>query len=537
MLPGDLMLQANLPYSLNAGYTFNINAYSPDGNTNIGNFTSSFDWFYGTAPDGRAYFNARMNNFPPELCAQCFVLRISIRRVGDILYLFDKYTDVYCIDNCCTVASGISITDGGNPVTVISSTQANTPTSGDISYLDSCGRSLLRMEFVFPCGEVFSGLYFGPPKTVTAGYSGGFQLRRILNIKGTFRRLPRQITRQISRNCRVQKSETYRVYELQSYEEFPAWKMDEIESMLCAPNIYVNGVEYVYPGGDTPFRMLRPKLVNSTYAFKTVMHDCTRWQLFGCTDDCTTTRGTVRSFGLRTAANQYYDENGRLIGYTYDDLLAYFASLDGATGVTDIADPTVDVDFYKVFTVSGTGIVPSFFYADRAVYSNRIYGIDLGDTPDYNRLFPDSGCAVPVISDISIDTNSCATPEIDSISVDDTESITGTVQNYGDWTAASDGNSLVLADYTVSLNLVTQNPGIDDDGSGEVFLTNEIIGFLPKEFRPTVQTVITSSVNASIPDGSNLVIEIDGRLKWYGAPCTPVGGKATITIINLNYPL
>lgn len=554
--PNDLMLQDWLPFAIPAtGYTFAITAYSPDGASSYGTFTSSFDWFIATDPSGNPYFSARMNNFPPQLCQQCFILKVTLLKTGATSYTYSQYTNVFCIDNCCTIAKGVTITEGGTSIPVSSSGNlAGGSGSGGITsgggtggggigggtgpvlISDSCGLPLLRIEAEFACKDVFSGQYYGDPGTVTSGsYTAGYQYKKVLNIRGTFRRLPRTIEKQISLNSRTQKVQTVRKWELQSSEQFPDWKMDDIEDMFCAPHIYVNGVEYIYPG-DTPFRMLYPKEQNSKYALKTIMQEFNKWQIFGCSDDCGSP--SERYYGLQRQANAYYSENGALIARTYDELLAYFNSINGSTGTRDITDATIPGGYYKIFKVTGTGAMPAFFYADNVTIGSRIYGKDLdASDPDYTQLFRISSCASPVIGEIAFTSESCQSPVIGTITFSAGETDTGSVHSYRDWFVTDYTNSVVRTDAQCVLTCMIENATIHDDGTGDVFVNGQIIATIDNAFAPSMQQIINHAMNDSIPDGSYLLINPDGTLVWYGTLSTPDHSNATILLIDINYQL
>lgn len=103
--PNDILLQAKVPLVGSNNYNIAIYVYSADGLTNLGEVTGDFEWYAFLGTDGQHYINIRGIAFSSTMCNnKCFILRVKIW--GDMtisgLYIFDKYTERYCLDSCCT---------------------------------------------------------------------------------------------------------------------------------------------------------------------------------------------------------------------------------------------------------------------------------------------------------------------------------------------------------------------------------------------------------------------------------------------------
>jgi len=120
-----------------------------------------------------------------------------------------------------------------------------------------------------------------------SGTGGAFTFTRQFWIQGMVRKLPTTIKRTISVNCRTQRTERTNKYLLSAFVAFPQWKVDEIEGMLLANHLFIDGREYQSEGG-TPFEQIgKPKNCIYEYRLGMELQDCFEWQTFGCTPACT----------------------------------------------------------------------------------------------------------------------------------------------------------------------------------------------------------------------------------------------------------
>lgn len=120
--PNDLILQAPVPPSPSGEYTLLIEVLQPDGLLVFEDATQYFQWYAFQANNGNYYVNMQALRFSPAMCANtCFILRVTIKRVERYInaeseeittierIVFQKYTERYCVDNCCVIATSISI--------------------------------------------------------------------------------------------------------------------------------------------------------------------------------------------------------------------------------------------------------------------------------------------------------------------------------------------------------------------------------------------------------------------------------------------
>ena len=119
--PNDLILQALVPQSPSGQYVVLIEVLQPDGLVVFEDATQYFQWYAFQASNGNYYINMQALRFSPAMCANsCFILRVTIKRVENYVdvegginsiqrVVFQKFTERYCVDNCCIIATSISI--------------------------------------------------------------------------------------------------------------------------------------------------------------------------------------------------------------------------------------------------------------------------------------------------------------------------------------------------------------------------------------------------------------------------------------------
>lgn len=124
--PNDMVLQAPVPYSPSGNYILTVEVLQADGTIVFEDATDYFEWYVFMGTNGQRYMNIRAIRFSSSMCANdCFILKVTIKRVelfatpsGPVEVLerivFQKYTERYCIDDCCLVATSITI-DTFNP--------------------------------------------------------------------------------------------------------------------------------------------------------------------------------------------------------------------------------------------------------------------------------------------------------------------------------------------------------------------------------------------------------------------------------------
>lgn len=115
--PSDLLLQAEMaiPYSPRSQWTLQVWLLDSSGETIIDEISDIFEWYVFFSPNGNYYLNIRALRINGQMCQLgCFILHVVISRTESYydsnlvlneanIIRFDKYTDRYCIDSCCTV--------------------------------------------------------------------------------------------------------------------------------------------------------------------------------------------------------------------------------------------------------------------------------------------------------------------------------------------------------------------------------------------------------------------------------------------------
>lgn len=289
MQPNDVLLQVmGLPVSGFGAPIFNltISTYKPDGVTLLSaDDTAYFDYYFAKATiNGVDYYycNIRLNNYSPTMLANgCFVLYVKITNVG-YPNAFKGYTQKYEIKNTAVIPSGVTITVGSG-----NNNQSIATPCGTSQAPDNCNFPYVQLTCEFDCLDTFTGDYYGDPTVILSSEGNtDFNFIRLSNIKGRFRKLPREIKTTVSINCRVQRTETTPKYTLDGIQPFPVWKMEEIENMLLSNHIFVDGVEYQLSSGSIFAQLGQPKNCVYVYKMNIPFIGCYEWQVYGCTPVC-----------------------------------------------------------------------------------------------------------------------------------------------------------------------------------------------------------------------------------------------------------
>ncbi|RYD50671.1 MAG: hypothetical protein EOP52_13500 [Sphingobacteriales bacterium] len=408
----DLMLQGQIPA---AGGTVRVYAYRYDGLQNFGEVTNAFQVAFGSQR-GVNYFVLQAVRWHEILCAHpCFILRVTVDYVEE--RIFDKYTEQYCLDGCCVVPGGIKV--DGTPVAPVVPTDTPVPLPSNW-----CEHETHVLEAEFDCYDPFSGEFYGG--------TGDMTFRKRTVIDATFRQMPREITRQISMSCRVQRTESIRKYELHSFEVFPNWKMDEIENMMQAPRLYLDGKPIIFSGG-TPFERIHK--CKDWNRLKAILEHCKVWQNTSCAPVCDdgATGARAAYYALPETTDVYRDDAGRVIGYSDTDLTSWMTAQNGVANAEFVADALPKPA--KILKVIGS-TPPSFLYVGAPVPSNKSFAVlDSATDPDYYAIlglprdykfcqnpvlsapsFTEPVCAAPTFSDVSF-RDSCKKPTLSDYTI------------------------------------------------------------------------------------------------------------------------
>lgn len=558
-LPQDLILQRQFPkYGTN--YTFSAKLMSPDGLVEYEDITSYFSVYYFNNPvNGRLYFNARLDRFSEQMCVKkCWIIHVIIS-VPDAI-LFDKYTQRYCTATCCETASGVSFSQDG----LVPATPVNTPTQPTNSlFLDKCGEKLVRLISRFPCYDAFTGEYYAIPDDVVSG-SADFAYTKVTSIRGRFVQRPREIVRQISYNCKLQRSESARQFLLEGYDIFPAWKMDEIEGQLHAPYLWVE-TEYQYKevqftGGSVFNKADGARDCTEIFKLTANLSECTIRQTFGCEEGCSTTgyQGYASFFIVPQSyqGGNIYDSNKTLIAGDIDGLVSWLRTFEGVTDVqflvaesgSPVTSPISPLgcayDYVIGVKTENSGVyIPTNVYYNSPVPANRVYSVTFDEISEVCDLIPASRCDTPQLGDITIVANPCDTPVLGDITMTEiTPEEVEIIQYLPDgWEFVMSGSPLAPEDTsaTVYNNQVNLSIKVRNDAypmpEEDYQFSQTRIGVIDAAGRPPFAVTLNSE-NSNLTDEQFVVIDENGIIYYSGEPTSvSEGSYSEILLTNLKY--
>lgn len=529
--PTDLILQGNFASLYISGFAISVYVYSTDGITQYEDATSYFEYYFFPF-NGRVYFNLRCKSFSQAMCNYgCYVMRVVVSNDGQSL--FDSYTQAYCQNTCCDTPRGITYNQESLEM---SSDREYPPTT---TYNDrprsKCGEPYITIRTTFDCIDLFTGDYYDIPTVVYQGVAS-WSFQKITNLVARFAQRPREITRQISYNCNLERSESFKPYVLQSTSWtsfFPTWKMNELEGMFHANHIYVNPYtseekEYQFAGGA-----MFEQLYSCWEMFKlnTTLQTCTIRQTFSCQPECSLLNTMVFVIPGNYSGTGFYSDSHELMGYTYEDLLNWFASQQGITLITDVSSDYPDA--YGAFRLSGPNYIPSYFYYDQITPRNTVYGSITA--PDVNSTI--SPCGRPVLGDTIVVPLVCEDPVLGSIVVVPETSDIATVNGVGSWNYLGVVDQVTITGNVAKFSIVTENLDYPASGSPLIppYFDNMVIGVITANGRPSIGQTITNAQNPSIPLGSLLQIDTYGNLIWSGEPTGYDMAKSVMVLNDIYY--
>lgn len=556
VFPSDMYLQGLL-YGGNGNYTLKLYVYSADGVAQYEDATSYFDYYFGKMPGGQHYFNARLRAYSPAMCAHdCYIIRAQVTSDNGLTsqVIFDKYTERYCQNDCCDTARNISFEQTGFSPDIIGGDPAD-PTTADPTGIGipsdlpaslptgMCGEPLIRLISKFDCIDNFTGEFFGSPDTIFGGMGTPFEYRKVTTLRGRIVRRPREITRELSYNCRLQRSESTAQYLLEGYEYFPPWKMYEIEGQMHANHIYVDDFntikEYQFAGGAT-FSQVNKCF--ELFKLQTALEDCTQRQIFGCgtgCDDATNPDGSQLIFAIPATyrGGAFYDEQKQLVANDYDGLLVYFRSKNSVTDVQDVDTSGMSCTVYKVFSVTAGGYIPGSFYYDERTASHRVFGTVVSDIDELcAEVVPQ--CSQPEQGVFAVEEVICAVPVSGSLSTETITTETVTVNGYGDWVKDSGATGAEVYYNEVRLDIKVDNSEITEDPENPgapISILNDIIGVVGSGARPAAIAVLDSVNNSTLPVGAVLTIDTNGIIRYTGDVTDSDSSGVTIELTNILY--
>ncbi len=552
--PTDMFLQGHINNG-NGSYILKIYVYSADGLIQYEEATSYFDYYFGKIPGhGTHFFNARLKSFSPAMCAhECYVLRAEVIQSNGVI-VFNKYTERYCQNNCCDVARNITfeqtgfsplVIDGGDisdPLVEVLGNEVTLAGASSEIFIPAgnCGEQLIRILSKFDCIDKFTGDFYGTADEVLSG-DASFAYRKITTLRGRIVRRPRDIKREISYNCKLQRSESAAQYLLEGFEYLPPWKMYEIEGQLHANRIWVDdfsGVrEYQFAGG-TAF-----KQVSKCFEFfklEVALEDCTQRQIFGCMPDCKTSQnfdGSDKIYVLPGTYNggAFYNSSKQLIANDYQGLLDYFRTRNGVTHVNDIDTVSIGCDVYKVFGVTSDGYIDAYIYYDAPAPVNKVHARNADNIIDLCAGLP-AVCALPAAVSFSVAEHICDIPVPGVFAVDDTDTDEVVMVGFADWEPDMAETSGAAHNHEVAINLKVVNETLTEDPAhpGEPVHIGEVIAIIGSNGRPA-ETIALNSTNSSLPPDTFITIDTYGRIYYYGFSTAASASDVTIELNNITF--
>ncbi|MDK7375958.1 hypothetical protein QP519_10470 [Weeksella virosa] len=429
----DINLQGRLPEQSLNNYSVKVVLYNCTGEVFIQDVTNRFRIQFGVSIYNFRYFNLQLREWGEDFPVDCFTLRVEIRNNGQLI--FNKITETYqrlnhskrCyIELTNTEWDDFSLGRGYlrvnqdqlynninelanhfepvyhqgtnkwnlyfdcsqvNKITILRSNALAFPLTGVLGggieknlpiyavYVideDGCNLPYTRIESTYDCLDNVTGLYYGDPKLLL-NYHGNDPDLRYSNsqwIESEIKKQPAEYEKQISFLGRVQRIDVTQTYKFTGLIPFPQWKMEEIEAIFSGKRIYVDSEEYIHRKGvvfktDT-IRNTCSWLLDVSFEKKVITND------FSCQDDCTTLcTYYVIWGGLKDQA--YFDENGKIIGHTFNELLNYFNSFSDVISIEEYPSSETACQPVAIIKIDSFGFLPSFIHYWEYSPANRVY--------------------------------------------------------------------------------------------------------------------------------------------------------------------
>lgn len=529
--PTDLTLQAVIS-KITASSQCKIYAYSTDGVTQLGDVTAAFDW-YTMARSGKYYWICRLREIFGLCTYKCFILRVVITE--GTATIWDKFTEQYCITSCCLPVTQIRYTQPG-----FSTITLNASGSVNLYGNNGCGQ-MYALAGIANCYSAFTGYLYATGNKIS-GNADPFGFYDFGNIKGSLRKLPREIIRTISRNCRTQEVERTQKWVFESEEHFPMWKKEDIENWLSNDRFLINNKEYVVRS-QTPFERIGRAFNDQKYErykLRLELEECRQFQMIGCSEPCITTEATTYAFVVPVQEATYYDESGNIAAVGNDDLLTYLRSLNDTIAAEQVFLSPVNSQ-WDILTVSGTGYLPSAIYVNSFDYANKIPAIVIPTTDfDYGTLIPIVPCDSVIITAITSEVMVCGSITITAISSEDIPTTSANLIPYQGWIVNTSNTIIEKWTNTAKLNIDITNSAYPIGSISPYVVPNlsgEIIGVLPDGYRPQVAQTYDRNDYAFLPVGANIVFDPNGYIFYNGPVSSADETGSTIVLINIIYYL
>lgn len=429
----DINLQGRLPEQSSNNYSAIVRLYNCNGEVFIQDVTNRFRIQFGISIYNFRYFNMQLHEWGEDFPAECFTLRVEIRNNGQLIY--NKITETYQRLNhskrCYIELTNAEWDDFSlgkgyirvnqdqfynninelpnhfepvyhqgtnqwnlyfdctqvNRIAILRSSALAFPLAGVLGggmeknlpiyavYVideDGCNLPYTRIESTYDCLDNVTGLYYGDPKLLL-NYAGNDPDLRYSNsqwIESEIKKQPTEFEKQISFLGRMQRIDVTQIYKFTGLIPFPQWKMEEIEAIFSGKRIYIDSEEYIHRKGavfkaDT-IRNTCSWLLDVSFEKKVITND------FSCQDDCTTLcTYYVIWGGLKDQA--YFDENGKLIGHSFNELLNYFNSFSDVISIIEYPNDSMNCQPVAIIKIDSFGFLPSFIHYWEYSPANRVY--------------------------------------------------------------------------------------------------------------------------------------------------------------------
>jgi hypothetical protein len=511
--PSDMLLQGSWNgITVLGGYSASVEVWSVDGNTALEVISPSlYDIYFAKNPlTGQHFFTFRLKSYSPVMCTEkCFLIRIGITGNGSLV--FAAWTERYCITNCCDVPRGIIMGSSSN-IEIVPIPEAVLPEA-------ECGEAMIRVISSSDCYNAFSNDYFGQPSVIFSGtYIPYF---KISIFRGRKRRLPRDIEIQRSYNCRIQRIETARQWQLISPEYFPEWKMDELEAQFASSKIWIDDfseyTQYQFEGGAVFARRDLRSTCVPIYQLTATVQECITRQTFGCVSTCVDTAQAYYFVVPDSYSGGYFfNQQGQIIANDPVDGASSLVNWLQAQGLTTtvIENSPKPCAYNSIIQVEGD-IIPSVVYYDQMTLQNALNPI-FADITDICSFIPNAYCQGPVLGTIVFGDAPCDAPLLGVISYGDIPTTNFNVYAFTPWsTVISNSGEVTAGVATINFNIEKTVGGMNGDSYG---VMNEIICTIDPAGYPTAPRIITTGVDdiGNISAGWQVVVDTDGTVRFTG---------------------
>lgn len=531
--PNDLTLQAHLP-EVSGVDVFRISFATTDGSSS---YLFPFN-DYGVAivakdSAGGYYITFRLDDFPSHFCGPldpsyegyCFTMRLEVfQTIGGVTRtLFDKFSQPYCIADCCLAEGELRAGTGNNQ-------QILRDSNAFISSATICGNPITRIQSFYDCFDA-EGNYYGKPVTIISTLFNpdvtDVPFSKVTNLQALFKPMPADIQMTIARNCKLQKSETANPWILQSMEPVPAWKMRDLEQQFRANRLLINFDEYTFTGGKAfeKIRNYQRDWRADYFKLEGNFAECRIWNIFGCVDNCGS-QNTLRVFGVTGAPEitKVYDDAGVAIANSEEDWIVYLRSMDGVIAVTDVSYIYAPLGYTSAYLVDSVGSIPSYFYLNAVGEQNKVFGVE--ELPD---LF--TGCPGPVFGMLSDGSADCQPAVIGTMSDYPTvNTIEDVHQAQAQGWYVQPGGTATIDNNVVTLNFTVRNSSYGSSQSYDFEIAGDLIAWVG----PLAAPAVTRIVEMGSPVSNTIIIGTDGSIRCFGTIVNNPG-YGEIVFANIIY--